>query len=226
MTETVDALDPKRPWITDPRDLPAKQNWFGTFLNPFGTSPKVHFTRAWTVLFMARVITMAFVIGVTMVAGMTGGDAGALMVLIPVVFALTIPTSLIAHIRRLADAGKPAVLAGLVFLPVILAFAAFIAVAGMASAEHDRMMAEAERPETTEAPAEAREEGQGERGGRRGGRDGPPPEKAEFVMQRAGAPAGLVWALTSLFVMLWSLMWVARKPSKEPEPDRQDYETA
>ena len=50
------ALDPDRPWITDANQLPSKMNWLDTFFNPTGKTPTLHFTRAWTVLFMAQVV--------------------------------------------------------------------------------------------------------------------------------------------------------------------------
>ena len=50
------AIDPDRPWITDPEQDPARMSWLDTFLNPTGESPKLHFTRAWSLLFFAGVL--------------------------------------------------------------------------------------------------------------------------------------------------------------------------
>ena len=55
---TTTVLDRKRPWLTDERELPANMNWLQTLFNPTGTSPRLHFTRAWTLLFMLQLLVI------------------------------------------------------------------------------------------------------------------------------------------------------------------------
>ncbi len=50
------AIDPHRPWIKDARDNPHEMKWGQVLFNPLGTSPKLHFSRAWTFMFLGRVL--------------------------------------------------------------------------------------------------------------------------------------------------------------------------
>ncbi len=238
-TDTSGTLDPHRPWIDNPAELPANMNWFSTLLNPFGRTPKLHFTRAWTLLFMSRAILLALLFFVPLILQLAGGKPGGLYALLGAALGITVVitelTSFILHNRRLADAGKSGFWAMLVLAPAILAFGAIAALVPLTVKEHTAMI------ERIEAAREAGTEGQraggnagnsrrairsaggSQRGGRRGGRggggpggpDAGPPSQQQFVMSRVVPVAGATWAIGSFFVMLWSLLWLARRPSRE-----------
>ncbi|HCJ19304.1 MAG TPA: hypothetical protein DHV57_18000, partial [Hyphomonas sp.] len=53
---TMTPIDAHRPWIRDERDDPARMDWFQTLFNPMGMTGKLHFSRAWTFMFMGRVL--------------------------------------------------------------------------------------------------------------------------------------------------------------------------
>lgn len=230
MSHTDDALDPNRPWIDDPRDTPGRMNWIATLFSPFGETSRVHFTRALTVLFFLSLVT-----GFMMFGAMGNGESYPSAIIgMGVVTAL----SFVAHIRRLASARRPVVLAGIVLLPIVLSLAAFVAVSassvGAANeelAQYEADLADpvaasarrqAERDEARAATAAA-DDGEDANAGRdrRGGRpDGPPPGYKEgkfsptaFVMTKAGPPAVMAWMVSGLIVFLWTLLWVARLPN-------------
>lgn len=242
MNRTSGMIDPHRPWITDLRDDPGQMDWAQTLFNPFGQSSKLHFTRAWTLFFMGRLllyIVPSFVVGIVTIAGANMAAANtpvnlllitvpALLVPFAVYTIITEFTSFVAHTRRLSDAGRPTWLAVIVLVPMILGLLAYTAGTGMGAAQH-RMMTSpppaAVKTETTkegEADAESEEEKaeaassdgakQQQRPQRRGP-PGPPPSERQMAVQ-TGMGLGLpVWALGSLCVMLWTLLYVARLPN-------------
>lgn len=137
------ALDPQRPWITDPEQLPSKMDWFGTFLNPTGKSSKLHFTRAWTVLFFAGLIGwlgLAILFGVV---GATGVDSSSLSTFhayfLFVLFAVTAVLSYIIHARRLNHAGKSPLWSLIVLIPLILGTLSFLSSVQSSAAKYDEM---------------------------------------------------------------------------------------
>ena len=67
-TASQTALDPERPWITNEEDLPVRMSWFQTFLNPAGETPKLDFTRGWTVLFFAGLLSWMGLLRVAVLA--------------------------------------------------------------------------------------------------------------------------------------------------------------
>ena len=69
-----DAIDPHRPWIKDARDNPHEMNWGQTLFNPLGSSPKLHFSRAWTFMFMGRVLLFIVPVFAVFVASLSGAD--------------------------------------------------------------------------------------------------------------------------------------------------------
>lgn len=123
-------LDPARPWITDDDQLPARMSWLDTFFNPAGKSTTLHFTRAWTVLFMVQVIVW-FGIGIllTGILGAAGADTTGFSVFvgyaIAFTFVVTTILSYIIHVRRLNHAGRSSVWAALVLIPLIASLAMF-----------------------------------------------------------------------------------------------------
>ena len=129
-TASQTALDPDRPWITNEEDLPVRMSWFQTFLNPAGESPKLHFTRAWTVLFFAGLLSWVGLGMIISVVGIAGVDTGPLNAFhgyfIAVVLAITSLFSYVIHTRRLNHAGKISLRAIIVLVPLILAGVVFM----------------------------------------------------------------------------------------------------
>ena len=115
------ALDPDRPWIDREEDLPANMSWIETFSNPTGESPKLHFTRAWTVLFFAGVITFAGLGLIIFMIGITGADTASLSTfhayLIAIVIGLSAILSFVIHCRRLNHAKKSSLWAIILLVP-------------------------------------------------------------------------------------------------------------
>lgn len=137
------ALDPDRPWITDQDQLPSQMNWLDTLFNPTGKSPKLHFTRAWTVLFMAQVISwFGFGILVTGLISVAGAETGGLEVferyVIAVIFVVTTLMSYVIHQRRLNHAGRSPLWAALVLIPLLAAMGQFTGTLMQKSAEYQQ----------------------------------------------------------------------------------------
>ena len=137
-TASQTALDPERPWITNEEDLPVRMSWFQTFLNPAGETPKLHFTRAWTVLFFAGLLSWVGLGMIITVIGIAGVNTGGLSTFhgyfIAVVLAITSLMSYVVHTRRLNHAGKISLRAIVVLIPLILASVSFMgAVQGKAT---------------------------------------------------------------------------------------------
>ncbi|MEO1553675.1 MAG: hypothetical protein AAFR82_07030 [Pseudomonadota bacterium] len=132
-------LDPDRPWITDDEQMPARMSWFDTFLNPAGKSPKLHFTRAWTILFFTGLITWAGFGFIIFMVGIAGADMTEIRAghayMIAIVMAVTSVLSFVIHTRRLNHAGKISLRAIIVLVPLILATLMFVGgVSGKAAA--------------------------------------------------------------------------------------------
>lgn len=135
-------LDPKRPWLTDERELPSNMNWLQTLFNPAGESPRLHFTRAWTMLFMMQLLIILVPFAIAAVINMAGGNGkpvGAFgLYATPVVFIVTTLMSYVIHSRRLRDAGKLPVLAIVPLIPLVLAGLALFATTEAESAKYDK----------------------------------------------------------------------------------------
>ena len=69
-----DAIDPHRHWIKDARDNPHDMNWGQVLFNPLGSSPKLHFTRAWTLMFMGRLLLFIVPVFAVFVASLAGAN--------------------------------------------------------------------------------------------------------------------------------------------------------
>ena len=132
-TSSGQVLDPKRPWLTDERELPGHMNWLHTLFDPTGESPRLHFTRAWTLLFTLQTIVILVPFAIATVVNFAGGDGSPVgtfgVYATPVVFVITTLISYIIHSRRLNDAGKWPILALVPLVPLLLALAAFMATA-------------------------------------------------------------------------------------------------
>ncbi|MDP1554605.1 MAG: hypothetical protein Q8L84_04015 [Hyphomonas sp.] len=230
MNMTPGEIDSHRPWIRDHRDDPGAMNWAETMLNPFGETSKLHFSRAWTLMFFGRLLLYlvpsfaAFILGIAGVK--TEGMNAPVNILLFTVPALLVPfalftiitefTSFVAHTRRLADAQRPSWLAVIVLVPMILGLAAYTAGTSMGAAQHRAMnappaekTAEAKEGEAKEGDASAEKKQQPQRRGPPG-----PPQSERQAAVAQGMGMGLpIWALSSFGVMLWTLLYVARLPN-------------
>lgn len=239
---TAEEIDPKRPWIVDEADAPASMNWMQTLTNPLGETSRLHFTRAWTMLFFIRLI---YAIGIAVLVGIfaaAGADnprglvppAGTFHIIVMV----TALMSLVAHIRHLTNAKRSPLWAILVILPVLFGFGGFIL--GMGGAAHQYTIA-AQAAELraqgmpdreivyelglANPPSESAEESSESPAAETGPghhvnpRDLIPQIEVTEVSQRAHALKGGIaaaqsaWAVPSFLVMLWTLLWVGRLPN-------------
>lgn len=240
MPETAAPIDPKRPWITDPRDAPTDMNWLKTFTDPSGETSRVHFTRAWTGLFFIRLLYLAGTMGLFMIFAAAGAENPASFVppawLWLVVVLVTALASAVAHVRRLASARRSAAWAALVLLPVLAGAGGFLAGAAMGAQAYQAQVQQAERqraempapPQTppaegetagetsTDSAAGSAEGRDGARERRRGGPPGPDITEVsarDFALSQGVNMAITFWALPSFLVMLWTLFWVGRLPN-------------
>ncbi len=241
MDTSLGEIDPHRPWIRDERDDPGAMNWAETLLNPMGETSKLHFSRAWTFMFLGRVVLYlvpSFVVAILGISGVApeifNTPLDLLIVTIPAVlvpFALftvvTEFTSFVAHTRRLADAARPTWLAAIVLVPMILGLVAYAAGTTMGAAQHRKMNAPpAEKTETAPkdgaAAAEAKPEEKPKGQQRRGppGPPGPPQSERQAAVSTGLGMALPIWGLASFGVMIWSLAFVARLPNGGQGPLR------
>lgn len=232
--EQSDAIDPSRPWLTDPEQNPARQNWLATFFNPTGQSPKLHFTRAWTFLFMLQFLSIFGVGMLIFVIGLAGAETATLSVgatyLAAAVYLVTSLMSVVIHIRRLNHAEKSPLWSFLVVLPLAAALFVTMWQVTQSRATYDDMYQS--RAEFLEDPRGYREEalerqraqrteqaGRQDNGERRGGRPGGGgteydpenelPSQEAFVLRPHLSVFYNVILLLSILLVPWSLMWVA-----------------
>lgn len=105
-------LDGKRPWLTDPDDLPENTPLWKTMLNPFGRSSNVPFSRAWAFCFFARLLVIVVPLFSMLALSLTGASGAiqyvqiAMLALIAFVFPVSSILMFIAHTRRLSDIGQ------------------------------------------------------------------------------------------------------------------------
>ena len=238
---TTTAIDPHRPWIRDERDDPSRMDWAQTLFNPLGMTGKLHFSRAWTFMFMGRLVLFIVPVFVAFIAGLAGADmSGAWQpikaiglplpaLLVPFFFftLVTELTSWVAHVRRFAEANRSTLKAAIVLIPLFLGLVGFALGVVAGSAQFDAQQAKqaaavesaatgdaagdaaATSPEAAgeEANEEARPEARGPR------RNGPPPTQMEMALGAGMGFAFPLWAISSFFVMLWTLLHVARMPN-------------
>lgn len=227
------AIDPHRPWIKDARDNPHEMNWVQTFFNPLGASSKLHFSRAWTFMFLGRILLFIVPVFAVSIASLAGADLSAawkpvkaLVLPIPALlvpfFAFTVVTELtswVAHVRRFHETHKSTLWAMIVLIPLILGLVGFSIGAQGGIKQYEAMHAPKPAAESvatdgpeaaatdTEAAAKPKQVKHGPQ------RNGPP--QSELAMA-AGAGFGLammIWAVCSFFVMFWTLLYVARMPN-------------
>jgi uncharacterized membrane protein YhaH (DUF805 family) len=242
MEYTAGAIDPHRPWIRDERDAPAGMNWWHTLFNPFGKTYKLHFTRAWTFMFMGRLLLYVIPSFIAFLAGIAGVGAESFntpvslvlfsvpAVLLP--FALftliTEYTSFVVHVRRLTEAGRSAFMAVIVLVPLLLGLVAY-ALGTQAGAAQYRQMHSPANTEAVEAKTEKTgEEEEGEEAASKdtqaapaGGGGARNPQMArmmelserQLAQQTGMGMAFPIWWLASFGAMLWSLIYVARLPN-------------
>ncbi|WP_321488534.1 hypothetical protein [uncultured Hyphomonas sp.] len=222
-----DAIDPHRPWIKDARDNPHDMNWGQVLFNPLGTSPKLHFTRAWTLMFLGRILLFIVPVFAVFVASLSGADLSGLWqpveafvlpvpeLLLPF-FIFTIVTELtswVAHVRRLNDAHKSPLRAMIVLLPLMLGLVGFYLGAQGGIKQYEQMNAPKPAVSATDgaaaSPADAKPQPQQQRRGP----PGPPPSERDVAASSGLGFATMLWAPASFFVMLWSLLYVARIPN-------------
>lgn len=153
-------IDPDRPWITANDGDPAEMSWLDTFLNPTGKSPKLHFTRAWTILFFAGVLAWPGFGLANFIAGAAGMDNSGLSAfhgyLIAVVIGVSSILSFVIHSRRLNHAGKTSLWAIIILIP--LALGAFAFMGGVAGKAAEYQTLYDQRAEYLEDPAAWREQ--------------------------------------------------------------------
>lgn len=227
-TDTL-MIDPARPWILDPRDAPADMNWRETLLYPFGITSKVHFGRAWTFMFMGRLLLFVVPVFAVFILNIAGMKADALWkpvagfglpvpaLLLPFfVFAIVSEfTSFVAHRRRLANAKRSSWLGILVLVPLMLAMVGFVLGASSGAKAYDTLKAEKNKPQieqTVENADSAKSETDAPRD-RGKKREGPPPTQKEMAASAGMGLAIPIWLFSSFFVMLWTLLYVARLPN-------------
>ena len=222
------AIDPHRPWIRDQRDDPGAMNWAQTLLNPFGETSKLHFSRAWTFMFMGRLmlyLVPSLTAGVIGIAGVKteflNTPVDLLLFTVP---ALLLPfaiftivtefTSFVAHTRRLANAQRATWLAVIVLIPMILGLAAYAAGTSMGAAQHRAMNAPpAEKVEGAKEGEAAKPAGERRQQRQRRGPPGPPQSERQAAIATGLGMAMPIWWLASSIVMAWTLVWVARLPN-------------
>ena len=235
------AIDPHRPWIKDARDNPHDMDWGQTLFNPLGNSSKLHFSRAWTFMFLGRILLFIVPVFAVFLASLAGADLSgawkpvkALILPIPALLVpfflftiLTEFTSWVAHARRFNEAHRSPLLAMIVLIPLILGLVCFYLGAQGGIKQYEAMHAPkpaitatadagadaAPAAEGGEAkPADAKA-GQSQRPQQQRRRPGPPPSERDMA---AGAGLGFampVWAFASFLVMFWTLLYVARMPN-------------
>ena len=244
-----DVLDPKRPWITNPEETLDRMNWAQIFFNPAGPSPKLHFTRAWTMLFMIQLLVFVVPPLIALILNMAGGDGTPVsqfaLYATPVVFIATTLMSYVIHSRRLIDARKSTLLALIVLVPLIISFGVFFAMSTGRAAEYDQLHAQREiylaDPDTYRAEQKAKRDAaraEAETAGdnaepqqRRGPPGGmaqqrnmeePLQVKASFVLEATLPLITFIIMFLSALVAIWSLTWVARVPYFGREPEEID----
>ncbi len=210
--------DPDRPWISGPDEDPNRANWFAEFFNPAGETAKPVFLRGQMFLAIARLPIVAGAFAITMGSPWAGAVVAAFGV------GLLMIMSIIQHVRRLADAGRPILLALFILAPFLLASASTIMHVQMIPAELEaaaeaRAAAQAAREARANAPAtEAVEETPEAAPGPR--RRGPPPT-VESKLTGAIHRGILTWFGLSLVSMIFSFVYVARRPRAERVEERR-----
>ena len=226
-------MDPARPWLVDPEQDPRAQNWLPTLFDPTGHSPKLHFTRAWTLLFMLQLVSVFGFGLILFVVGLAGANTDGLSVFATYVaagvFLVTSLMSLVIHTRRLNHADRNPVLALLVVLPLAVALAVTIVSVNRSAATYDEMYqarsdflddprgyreAELERlrvenQQAVEEPEPNSWGAPGNQGEEYNAEDVLPTQEAFILRPHVARFYFIIMGLSGLLVP-WSLMWLAR----------------
>ncbi len=217
--------DPDRPWIFGPDEDPNRANWAAEYFDPTGETAKPVFLRGQMFLAIARLAILVAAFGILSGAPRVGAAVAAFGIGVPMLM------SLVSHVRRLAHAGRPAFLALFVALPFLLASGFTVvqlqaisqqpAVAEL-DAETFRAAVEAELTgsDTEEANEADAPEAEAPAPRPQMRRRGPPPTAEQIL---AGTIQGgiVMWLFLSLFSMVYSLVYVARRPQAERVEDRR-----
>ena len=217
--------DPGRPWISGPDEDPNRANWAAEYFDPTGETAKPVFLRGQMLLAIARLVILVATFGVLSSAPRVGAAVAAFGIGIPMLM------SLVSHVRRLAHAGRPAFLALFVALPFLLA--SLFTVVQIQAISQQPVVAELDA-ETLRAAVEAELNGSDTEEANEADapeaealaprpqmrRRGPPPTAEQML---AGTIQGgiVMWLLLSLFTMVYSLVYVARRPRAERVEDRR-----
>ncbi len=239
-SHVAEPIDHHRPWIRDERDDPSQMDWIQTLFNPFGMTGKLHFSRAWSFMFMGRVLLFIVPVVAVFIASMAGASLGgawkplsffplpvpALLVPFFVFTIVTEFTSWVAHVRRFGEANRSTLLAMIVLIPLTLGLAGFAlgVMGGIAGYEQTQKQAAVESTETgAEGDASAAKADEKPAAGNQGAqhaRRGPPPTMQQMAMGGGMSLGTLLWLVASLPVMLWTLLYVARMPNGGVGPFR------
>ncbi len=201
--------------------------WLPSLLDPLGETSRLHFTRAWTLLFFARLLVFVGpVIAVALLAAAGAKEPasyGPPVWFFPLFLVVTALMSTVLHIRRLSNAKRSPLWAVLVMVPVLVGFAGFIAGGMQGTAQYREALDQLHNPAppaamdrtdpTGDTSAVADETGEGERASREERLDPTKVSAREHAFRTALSMAQLAWAGPSFLVMLWSLLWVGRLPN-------------
>ncbi|MCA8902540.1 MAG: hypothetical protein KDA53_14965 [Hyphomonas sp.] len=203
------AIDPHRPWIRDVRDDPGAMNWPQILFNPTGSSPKLHFTRAWTFMFMGRLLLFIVPVFSVFVASLAGADLGGLwepveFLILPIpellvpFFLFTVVTELtswVAHTRRFNESNRSPLMAMIVLIPLFLALVGFSVGAMGGMKQFEQMQADAaaakvaaEQPAVPEGAEAAAASAEGEKKAEDAAKDDGKKQQAQKGQQRRGRP--------------------------------------
>lgn len=220
MTDNVvsnEFYDSQRPWLRDEKDDPSKANWIAEFGFPNGKTRMPVFLRGQMMLAIART---ALIIAVLIIAGNSPWLAAFVAFF---GFTLLLAGSMIAHVRRLKDAGKPALLAAIIALPLLLGSVSGVLSAKAipeAVAKAESLKAERSASATTETPAapdateiadDAKPKAKTEHQ-----RRGPPSDVTEESMLKSTVSQSvLTFVLLSFLTAIFTFGYVARRPSTD-----------
>ncbi|MEL7546380.1 MAG: hypothetical protein AAGJ84_07000 [Pseudomonadota bacterium] len=230
-----DQIDPSRPWLIDPEQDPSRQNWLSTLFDPTGESSKLHFTRAWTLLFMLQFLSVFGVGMIVFVVGLAGADTDGLSVgaayFAAGVYLVTSLFSLVIHCRRLNHAKRFPLFAILVALPLAISLVVTLQQVNQSAAVYDEMYqsrsafidnpsafretALERRREENANRAERSPDNRSDRRGRGGNTEDYNPEdelpgQEEFILRPHVSGFYFMILGLSILIVPWSLMWVAR----------------
>lgn len=204
-----DLYDSDRPWLRDEKDDPSKANWMNEFGNPGGKTRPPVFLRGQMMLAIVRTGVLVITLG------LAGANPWIAALSCFAGLSVLLGASLVSHVRRLHDAGKPALLALILAGPLLLSFGTGLLKVGQIPetmekaqlAKLTKPVAEADKPtdmtEKTQVPeTKARPQ-----------RRGPPREMThEALLGDAVSSTAMQFFLLSFLTAAFSLLYVARQP--------------